>query len=392
MKRITKTIILSLLTFWCIAQTEGTILVFSNQPSVLLVDGEKVADVQADIPKKLSLSTGDHYIQAVNKELGLNKGEMVTIKEGNNPSLKIVFKEESKQISGPIAVAEINFMAPGLTTLAASGTMSNKYSYAFAKDDEVLIDVSMSNKKGTNTIKIYSYPDYSVKYQNLAFEELSKFKFIAEETGIYIFEIGSNHIFDRNCNFKLRRNPASEETRDFNTKVRTEKIYKAVEVVKKTEAYINSETNFGGNTTIAVPVRLPIGTEKWYYSVYASRDKNVVAQQMKSYSLLENITSLLGPYGKFADLAANQLTKPPGSDFIDVFLITHTYYNAFVNENPFSYQTSGTRENVKSAVVDLPCCYQEPIYLGLRNRDFSHGVDVVIEAVALVPEIILVMD
>lgn len=392
MKRLTKTLILSIIAIWCIAQTKGTILVFSNQPAELLVDGEKTTDIEKDIPKKLTIEVGDHYIQAVNKDLDLNKGEMVTIKKGSNSPLKIEFDDKNSEPQETIPVADINFLAPGITTLASTGKQNNQYYYAFAEGDDVYISVSMTNLKGTNTIKIYSYPDYSVRYENLSFQELKDFDFKVPQTGIYIFEIASNHIFDRNCHFSLSRKPATEETKNFNTKVTVETRYKAVEVLKPTESFINSRSNFGGKTRIAMPITLPKGTEKWYYSVYAYRDKAAVANQMKTYSLFDDLTGLLGSSGQVISFGVNQLTKPPGSDYVDVYLIGQNNYSNYLGKSPFNHYTAGTRENVKSAVVDLNCCYQENIYLGLRNNDLSYGVDVVVEAVALIPETVLVIN
>jgi hypothetical protein len=100
-------------------------------------------------------------------------------------------------------------------------------------------------------------------------------------------------------------------------------------------------------------------------------------------SLASDLSKLLDSSGSLG-FAIELLSVPPGADYCDVYLIDNNNYSVFLNKNPFSYYPVGTRENIKSANVEVSSKFESSIYLGIKNPDSMHGINVVIKVAAIV--------
>ncbi|MEM9388834.1 MAG: hypothetical protein AAGA02_00085 [Bacteroidota bacterium] len=391
-KFILLSVFLSISTFLC-AQTssDGTILIISNKRAHVVIDGDEAGTVEPNKPQKFSISPGQHYLQVISESDNSEKNEVLDIELGKQIVLKYEFEGVTQTIDKEerISIADLDFNIPGIVTAAAQENFEYPtYLYAFEKGDEIILNIDMTNAKGTNVIEVFTFPNGNPVYSNDSFRDLNDVKVEVKERGIYGFSFASNHAFDRDARFVIERIPESEESRDFNTAVSWQETYK-VEVVQKAQKfYINSGSHAtfkGGKSRTTLPINLPANTVKWYYEFSASRNENEVDNVSNALDLAGELSVLLDQSG-ILQLGINMLNQPPGSDYCDIYLIDHDNYTPFLSKQQFMQYPEGTRENLKSGIVEVECCHNSPLYLGLKNPDYKDGVHVVVEVAAIVKE------
>jgi hypothetical protein len=386
------TILVFITTFSIYSQTvKGTILVIANTEAKVLIDGEELGVINPNKPQKFEIALGQHYLQVISTSDNSEKNDILEIEEGKQQVLKYEFENKASTTNSTdkILIAQLDFNIPGIVTAAAQENFEYPtYLYAFEKGDEIVLNIDMTNAKGTNVIEVFTYPDRNTIYSNDSFRDLTDVKIKVRERGIYGFSFASNHAFDRDARFQIERIPGSEESKDFNTTVSWQETYK-VEVVQKAQKfYINSGSHAtfkGGKSRTTIPINLPDNTVKWYYEYSASRNESEVDNVSKALDLAGELSSLLDQSG-ILQLGINMLNQPPGSDYCDVYLIDHDNYTPFLSKQQFMQYPEGTRENLKSGIVEVECCHNFPLYLGLKNPDYKDGVHVVVEVAAIVKE------
>jgi hypothetical protein len=67
-------------------------------------------------------------------------------------------------------------------------------------------------------------------------------------------------------------------------------------------------------------------------------------------------------------------------------LIDHANLNLFLNKSPHSHYTIGTRENIIAGNVEVGNRFAEQMYLGIKNPDASHGINVLVSIASIVLE------
>lgn len=402
---------LTFVLYWFVlpfaSYADGTILVITNLNSKVLLDGSLLGQAEANKPYKISTTTGEHYIQVQADVDGkvLDKGEVISIEEGKQKVVKIQLDLPSATTpaaSSAVHVAELNFTLTGILAVASwENNNPNQayphptYLFAFEKGDEISLDLTMSNRKGTNAITVATYPAGVVKYTNNAFTELNGLKIKVEERSIYSFTFATNHTFERNCVLKVSRKPSSPQTAHFNTNVARQKVYKPVTITETQTLYVNSGSNAtwkGGKSRVLVPVTLPANTVEWVYRVSASRSQQDIDNVQENFQLFAELTKLTLKLsgaglvaGKAAGIAIDQLAMPPGSDYCDVFLLDYNNIANFEakNDEGWKHYLQGTRQNIKSGNVKVDCCKEGQYYLGIRNPDTYNGVIISIEVIAI---------
>jgi len=386
------TILVFITTLSIYSQTvKGTILVIANTEAKVLVDGEELGVINPNKPQKFEIALGQHYLQVISTSDNSEKNDILEIEEGKQQVLKYEFENKAATTNSTdkILIAQLDFNIPGIVTAAAQENFEYPtYLYAFENGDEIVLNIDMTNAKGTNVIEVFTYPDRNTIYSNDSFRDLTDVKIKVRERGIYVFSFASNHAFDRDARFQIERIPGSEESKDFNTTVSWQETYK-VEVVQKAQKfYLNSGSHAtfkGGKSRTTIPINLPDNTVKWYYEFSASRNESEVDNVNKALDLAGELSSLLDQSG-ILQLGINMLNQPPGSDYCDVYLIDHDNYTPFLSKQQFRQYPEGTRENLKSGIVEVECCHNVPLYLGLKNPDYKDGVHVVVEVAAIVKE------
>lgn len=285
-----------------------------------------------------------------------------------------------------------------------------KLVYGFAAGDEIIIDFTTENKKGTQQIEVMEYGSRSVVYSNNQFQTLDGVRIKVPRSNVYKFEFATNHVFDRQCKVSIKRIPAADSTKNFNCAVTWKTIYDTtftmVEERRKVSSkyepvtlqtpidfFVNSGSNaivYGGKSRITLPVILPPNTVSWYYSFAATRNKNAVQATKSTMKLFGELTRLIDETGTLA-FGINVLTQPPGADYCDIYLLDENSRAPFENKQDENWRmySEGSRENGMSGIVQLRnCCTSNRFYLGIKNPSSTYGVAVMVEIVAIVEKTI----
>lgn len=227
-----------------------------------------------------------------------------------------------------------------------------KMYYGFAEGDELLLDFSTENKKGTQAIEITELESKSVVYSNSGFQTLNSIRIKVPKTAVYKFEFATNHIFDRQAKVTIKRVPASDATKNFNCNVTWKTVndtvftiveeqrkvsssYEVVTIQSPADQFVNSGRNAmfqGGKSRIICQVTLPPNTVEWYYIFAASRNNSDVANTKARMKLFSELAGMLDRTG-ILSLSINALTQPPGADYCDVYLLKPEHFQAFLNKD-----------------------------------------------------------
>lgn len=375
-------------------QDSATLLIVANKNARVMFDGEKIGTVTKNVPGKFEVTAGEHYLQVICQCPEQNeKSEILALEAGTQKVLKFEFALPEKREE--ITVAELDFAIPGVLNAAASDVPVDPptYYYAFEEGDQMIIDLQMTNEQGTNTVQVFSYPDGRILYTNDSFQDLNKQKVSIRSKGIYGLSFSTTHAFGRDVRLTLSRIPASAETAQFDTGVALKDFYSAKVIQKAHNFFINSGTHAtvkGGKSRIYLPLTFPENTVKWYYEFTAKRDDKENKSTENLLKLGSELSSLLGKMEPLA-FGIDQFTKPPGSDYCDIYLLDQTGLNNFIGKQDFARYTVGSRENLKSGIVEVPFIPARPLYLGIKNPDNFYGVNVAVEVVAIVKETRLAM-
>jgi len=314
----------------------------------------------------------------------------------------------------PIVVTTQSLNIPG-TLDVASWTTDHpnqaypnypKMYYGFAEGDEIIIDFSTENKKGTQQIQVTEFESKSVVYSNNEFQTLDGIKIRVPKTAVYKFEFATNHIFDRQCKVSIKRIPAADSTKNFNCNIvwktvsdttfnvveenrKTGTRYQAVTLQTPIHYFVNSGRNAmfqGGKSRIALPINLPENTVAWYYSFAATRNQEAVEATKANMKLFGELSKLIDETGTLS-FGINALTQPPGADYCDIYLLTPEHTPPFLNKDDDVWLPlpEGSRQNLMSGIVQVRnCCTSNTVYLGIKNPDSGYGIAVMIEIVAIV--------
>lgn len=297
----------------------------------------------------------------------------------------------------PIDVAERSFKISGLS--------EEVFYYGLAEGDLLNFNFQEMNGKELKEIEIIELPSTS-KFMDYKSVKIENKTLHIQNTGIYKFRFSNSAMGGRVCKVKIQRTPANDSNRSFNTNVYWKTVYdtlfktvsekylvkrefKPVALVPTSEFYINSGANAnfqGGKSRITIPVILPKGTQEWYYVFSASRDKEDIERVKNSLSLFGQISKLIDNSGTL-NFGVDVLTKPPGGNVCDIYLMDYENSRLFEAKSAYQYLLIGTRENLKSGIVKISSTNnQQPYYIGIKNPDSLYGIQVLIEVVAVVLE------
>lgn len=403
---------ISILPQLLFSQNTGKLLIVANTLCEGYIDGESVGVFEKGKPSIHELSEGEHYIQAKYQQNGeeIEKSEVVKIELEKQKVLKFDFSNldnnsesssQQKEIVTPkkihpLQVAKLNTKIPGTLTVA-TWEMNNrgkkyqdypKFYYAFEQGDKMLISCKSGNQYIPSIIKVTSYPDGSEIFTK-EFKSLNNQEIYIQQRGIIVIELKPSSIqgIDFNASLDIKRLPKDESGINFNTSV-TKRNFEVVQILSPTVHYINSKTNISsGNSKVSLNLSLPLNTVEWYYIVTATRDKAVVEQTKQKFKLVDNLASAvskLNPASNVISIGLDLLAAPPGDDYCDVFVLDAYSNRDFLNNQTFYPYQEGKRINISSGKVQMKKIYTRDLFLGIRNTDTFHGVNVIIEAAAIV--------
>ncbi|UMB53933.1 hypothetical protein MKD41_00275 [Lutibacter sp. A64] len=288
-------------------------------------------------------------------------------------------------------------------TVKVPAMQYKQFTFSFAEGDKIVFNFKEQQNKIINKVEIFELPS-NLKFSDFKTKNITNKVITVNQEGIYLFRITNASLGKRICNISVDRVPKDISTINFNSTVAKRIIsdttyttridrrlikskYHTKTVINKQKHFINSGTNstfLGGKSRIAIPVNLPPNTVEWYYTFSASRNETDIDNVSSGMQLASEITNLIDQTG-LLNFGINQLSKPPGANYCDLYLIDYSNYNNFINKQEFSYYTSGTRENLISGTVKVENNSNQ-LYLGLKNPDSAHGIHVVIGIVAITKE------
>ena len=147
--------------------------------------------------------------------------------------------------------------------------------------------------------------------------------------------------------------------------------------------YLDSRlmSNLNGRSRVTIPVNLPEGTMRWYYSFAASESKN---EPLEWVGLAGQLTKLYDRTG-IASEVINRLVKPSGTTICDIFILNTEGVLQFENKDDFNLivDKDFSRQNMTGGIVEVWVKNKRPV-LGLSNPSIKTGINVKIEMSAVV--------
>lgn len=164
---------------------------------------------------------------------------------------------------------------------------------------------------------------------------------------------------------------------------KTEGTLQVVTVAPAQNFYLDSRivSNLNGRSRLVVPVSLPEGTVKWYYSFAATDSKG---EPLEWVGLAGQLTKLVDRTGIASELI-NRLVKPSGTASCDIYVLDTEGVKAFEakDDKALVYDKEVARLNMTGGVVEVGLKNSKP-FLGFSNPSVKSGINVKIEITALV--------
>lgn len=156
------------------------------------------------------------------------------------------------------------------------------------------------------------------------------------------------------------------------------------------QVYINSATKIGGKTRVYFPITFPENTVRWFYIITTTKGEG----EGKELNVLAQLTTAAVTGGGSALIkGGTQMISIPSSSggVVDTYLLDRNNLDIFTNKGDnwgqdLYYNIEGTRENFKNGVVMINELLPQYTYIGIKNPSSSLGVNVKIEAIAIVGE------
>ncbi len=387
--------------------SSGKLLVLTNVPGQVLVDGVSLGDAEANKPLLQDVAVGDHLVQlayTVNGKAEV-KNEVITVEAGKQKIVNFVIDAAvvaaAPVKAGPIMVADLNVAIPGLLT---GSTNAPEFYYAFEAGDEVLLDITMSNAKGTNSLEVSTYPGAVVRYSNRGFSDLKGQTFKVAERGILRFVLATNHIADRNAFVKVWRVPVSAAATAFNTDVLWRTVMDTTYEIRQEQFLLSSDTSIitpvdqvakvssqtaanGNPNHTLVDFTLPDGTVAWSYYIGVGSEGSAAygaAREKFIAGASQPLLALAGgsPLAGLAIGSLNYFSKIQGEDNVKYyFLADHASVQLFKAGQPFYQYKQGDVVNDASRMTQ-PLVGK--VYLMLSNDNIMEPIDVTVKASAVV--------
>lgn len=296
--------------------------------------------------------------------------------------------------SNPILLAESSIK---LDSLANESVF-----LGFDEGDHLLFSFKEVNGLEIEQIEVSEYPSFT-KFSDFKSKGIDSLLIKVPKQGVYEFSFHNSDSMGRILKYRVERIPAGFWSSEFNSNVHWKTLYdtayntieeeylvheeyQPIDIVPPGRYYINSGSNAtfkGGNSRMALPVELPVGTIQWYYELTAFREKVQAENAAKSFNLVGELANMLDQTGGL-NIATNLLTQPPIGDVCSIYLIDPDNYNSFLQKTDFQYYPIGTRLNFNSGIVKIDWIPDKSLYLGIKNPDSFHGIHVAIEVVAIV--------
>ena len=309
--------------------------------------------------------------------------------------LWLLFCQLSNAQLKPIDVAE--------NTLKIARFGEEIFYFGFAEGDQMIFSFEEVNGKDLKEIEIVELPSSS-KFMDYKTNRIQNKTITINRTGIYKFRFSNSAISGRVCRFKIRRIPASDITKNFNTSVSWKTIYDTTYTTESDIYLERSDTavvnlvdqvpkvssknalNGNDNKTI-VDFSLPKGTISWsFYIGVGNEGKQAYDKASNAFlSTGAQTVSKIPGYGVLAALALhgiNYFLATQGRDNVKYWFITD-WDNVllFRNNRPFRQYKQG---DVINDAYQMHAPQDGKVFLGLYNDNIRDAIEVTVKVTAIV--------
>lgn len=371
----------SLLSMNTIGQTnvEPSLLIVACKSGTLIIDGLVVGSVEADDASKHTLSMGEHYIQLKTTAEKFNL--TLNVDQNTKGIIKIGCNEEVKVQGKRLVDKEVSLEG-------ALGTAMEENVIGLDKGDEIILNCSILNKKGTATIFLKDHTNNREIFRKENFTGIINEKIKIHSKGIYYFSLYTDALFGKNAKITIDRVPSATSNVNFNSNVKTVFDTSNIEVLR-TVTRVYSSTNEHGNRT-AVKINLPQNTTYWTYWIGVGQESQ---EKMKSFtSNLSQAGSLFSanPLVMFGMRLIPSLPMLNATSTVNYQFVDSRNANAFINNQQYSYYTFKHAKNISTDYSIINQSISD-IVLAMENPSTFTGQDVEIRVVAFIvkPRLIL---
>jgi hypothetical protein len=169
----------------------------------------------------------------------------------------------------------------------------------------------------------------------------------------------------------------SQQNRQFDT------AFSIVTLSPPQSFYLDSRiiSQISGRSRLTMPVQLPQGTVRWYYSFAAMESKN---EPMDWVSLAAQLTKLVDETG-ISGAVISRVVKPTGTASCDIYVLDTEGGAPFdaKTDDKWQYDKNTSRQNMTGGIVEA--YISKPNFtIGLSNPSLKSGINVRIEISAVV--------
>ncbi len=284
-------------------------------------------------------------------------------------------------------------------TLKVAALTDEEFYFGFAEGDEITFSFEELKGKPLKEVEIIELPSSS-KFMDFKTKKIENKTLTINSTGIYKFRFSNSSMGRRICKFNIKRTPASEETKAFNSNVYWETIYDTsyttiqekylvsrdtvIHEITNQIAKVHSATNANGNRT-SFNFTMPKNTISWAYYVGVNQEgQKALEDATKQFaeSSLSHLDKIPG-YGPLASIAlggASLITQLQKGEDVDYYIVDHNNVNLFLGGHEFYYIKKGKVVNDASRMTTS---LSGSFHFCLNNDNSITGIQVAVKITAV---------
>ncbi|MBK8786392.1 MAG: hypothetical protein IPN43_07820 [Chitinophagaceae bacterium] len=357
------------------------VVIVPCKSGTLIIDGVAFGTITADDANRQTLTFGEHYLQLKtgNDKINLT----VTIDENTKNILKLGCESPS-EITG---IRLIN------KQLSLSGLLSDDMEdniIGLDKDDNLIINAAVINKKGSATIFITEVNKGNEIYRKQDFKVLENEKISITSKGIYKISIYTEALFGKDAILTIDRVPSKTSNPKFNTTPK--RIYDTSYVeVLKTTAMVYSVGNLEHQNKTAISINLPANTSYWTYWIGVDQEA-----QDKLKNFMKDLSPVISVFSSNPLVLYGMKLIPSLPIMNTTASINYKFMNTqngryFVNGLAYSYYKFKHADNISTDYSLIKGTLPD-LVLAMQNESSLIGHNVEIRVVAFIIKSRLILE
>lgn len=363
----------TLTSLWGQAPLDKDVLIVSCRTGTLLIDGIEIGKIEAEDVTRQKLSYGEHYLQVRVENEKIN---MTLVVDSSLKSIVKVGCGNAEQSSSK-AIRVLNKRV-NLTGLIVNEAEENLI--AFDKGDEIVINFSILNKKGTGSVLLKNYETGTELYKKESVSSITDGRIKIPMKGVYQLSMSTDALFGKDAEIFLDRIPGPASSVDFNTTPK--KVYDTISTeVLNTKVRVYSTTNINNSNRTILTINLPKNTNYWVYWVGVGQES---MQKMREFaSSISNIGSTFtaNPLVKFGLKLIPSLPMFNSSATVDYRFLDNANSQLFMNKQGYRQYTFRNATNITTDYALINGNISD-LVLAFNNDHISIGNDVEVKVVA----------